>query len=276
MRVVPLALLFLSSFAGASSAQVNARSLDYLFLTNVSDARALWVNPAGMAVLPEASILGELVMDRSDGDLRVSQYTVGLNSRGFALGVEHDRFLTAPSITTVRLGTAVPFSRGTFGVGFSFYRQEGSDSRDVDVGIMYGLTSALTTAGVIRHIGRPSIAGVEVPITLAGGAQLSIFRGSLQIAAEAQATERRETDESGYDTAYRGGLTLIVPTSRPIRVITALDLGSNLRVDRWHFGLAVGGRGLIALVGTAVRRDGNPSIERVSAAGLASNILTGR
>ena len=53
------------------------RSLDYLFAATANDARAIWVNPAGLAIVSEASIMAELVVHRSpDADLRLSQLSM--------------------------------------------------------------------------------------------------------------------------------------------------------------------------------------------------------
>jgi len=49
------------------------RSADYMFAATASDARAIWVNPAGLAVVPEASLFGEFVLQRPiDQDTRLS------------------------------------------------------------------------------------------------------------------------------------------------------------------------------------------------------------
>ena len=93
-KVVLLLLWLLSLNIDRVTAQsVSARSQDYLFLTNVADVRALWVNPAGLALVPEASILGELTFERLGGDLRVDQYAVGFNSRGISIGYQRSRLV---------------------------------------------------------------------------------------------------------------------------------------------------------------------------------------
>jgi hypothetical protein len=62
-----LRALGLIALAAASPlrAQLAApRSASYLFSANVEDARALWINPAGLGVLPIASIYAEVAADR--------------------------------------------------------------------------------------------------------------------------------------------------------------------------------------------------------------------
>ena len=83
---------------------VPVRSRDYLFLTNVADARALWVNPAGLSVVPEASLMGEFTVDRTSGDLRIEQYALGFNSRGVALGYQRNRLVGEEPVAILRAG----------------------------------------------------------------------------------------------------------------------------------------------------------------------------
>ena len=84
-------LLAVGQVANAFAQTLPARSGDYLFVTNAVDARALWVNPAGLGVVPEASIMGEFSLTPGGGDVRLAQYTVGLNSRGFSIGYRRNR-----------------------------------------------------------------------------------------------------------------------------------------------------------------------------------------
>jgi hypothetical protein len=66
-RIFILFTLVSALGAGRLCAQaVPARSADYLFLATASDARATWVNPAGPATAPTASIAAELVFDRQE------------------------------------------------------------------------------------------------------------------------------------------------------------------------------------------------------------------
>jgi hypothetical protein len=77
--------------AAAQGAPLPAQPVRYLLAAQAADARALWLNPAGLARRSEASIGGDLSLDRAPGGTHLSQYGATLASRGFALGWTHDR-----------------------------------------------------------------------------------------------------------------------------------------------------------------------------------------
>jgi hypothetical protein len=271
-----LTVVALSAIPCALDAQFRpARTLDYLFVTGASDARALWVNPAGLAVLPEASVMGEFVLERPDDETRLAQWTIGLNSRGFSLGYRRDRFENENNMGTLRFGLGLPFTQGTLGVGFSWYSAEGDDARDVDVGALYGLAPSLNVAATMRHIGRPTVNGVPLPITFAGGVHWAGLQGVLQLQAEGQAMEDRRAGESGWDLAYRGGAIITIPQIS-LTLLGNVDVSSDFNIDHVHFGFAVGGRTSATAVATAMSRMGDPVLNAVSATGVASNVLLGQ
>ena len=108
---------------------MRSRSADYLFAASATDARALWVNPAGLAASLEASVMAEIAVERPvDGGLRWAQWAAALNSRGFSLGYQRDRFEDGPSTGTLRFGLALPFPRGAVGAAFSFYSGNAIDT----------------------------------------------------------------------------------------------------------------------------------------------------
>jgi hypothetical protein len=255
----------------------NARSTDYLLITDVSDVRALWVNPAGLAIFPEASLMGEAVVERLPGDdLRLAQFTFGINSRGFGVGYQRDRFDGGPSSNVLRLGTGIPFSRGALGVALSWYGVEGPNSRDGDVGVIYGLSRMMTLGFTLRHIGRATIADVKMPLTFTGAGHLGLLQGRLQLAAQAQATETVDPNNSDYDVSFVGAGRFILPTRRRITFLATALVTSDFDLDRLHIGVAIGGRSNVGLVGTAIKRDGTLTLDRLSATGVASNPLPGR
>ncbi len=144
----------------------NARSADYLFLTSVTDIRAAWVNPAGLAVVPEASLLGEFVIGRMpNGDFHFDQYTIGFNSRGLSVAYQRDRFENGPSTNIVRISSSLPMARGGLGVSVSWYAAEGPNDRDFDVGFLYSLNRMTVVGLTARHIGRAEVAGIKMPLT---------------------------------------------------------------------------------------------------------------
>ena len=276
MRRICWADLWLCIILVAPSAAqtLPARSTDYLFVTNVFDVRALWVNPAGLAILPEASIMGELSLARSSGDVRLAQYTVGLNSRGISLGYQRNRPLGVSAVRILRAGLGLPLARGSVGAAFTRYAQDSVSAREIDLGLLYTHNTTLRFAGAVRHIGRPTVEGVELPISVVVGGQW--FAAPLQLLGEAIAVEKRVPGKTGYRFAYRAGLRISLSNRFPLIGLGVLDLGSSGRVRRLNLGLSIGGTRQVTTVGSAVSRDNSPVFERVSATFVATNSLVGR
>jgi len=228
-------------------------------------------------VLPEASLMGEVVVERlANDDLHMAQFSFGLNSRGFSLAYQRDAFDTGPSSSILRLGTGLPFSRGAIGVALSWYGVEGPNSRDGDLGVMYGMSRITTLGFTVRHIGRARIGDTKMPLTFTGAGNLGLLGGRLQLAAQAQAAETADPDDSGYDLLYAGTGRLVIPARRPITVLAVAAVTSDFVLDRLHIGVAIGGRSNVALVGTMLNRSGTLSVDRASLTGVASNPLAGR
>ncbi|MGD8869500.1 MAG: hypothetical protein PVI01_17920, partial [Gemmatimonadales bacterium] len=110
--------------AGSLEAQaVRSRSADYLFAASANDVRALWVNPAGLAVRSVASVMAEFALDfPPDTNARFAQWSAGFTSRGLSVGYQRDRFAEDPNTGTLRFGLAFPFRKGAVGASFSFYQ----------------------------------------------------------------------------------------------------------------------------------------------------------
>jgi len=252
----------------------SSRTAQYLFVTNVADARALWLNPAGLGALPEASLFGEFVLDRTNGSTRLGQWNVSFNSRGFSAGYEKNMFESDSSYSVLRLGTGIPFPGGAFGFSLSSYFQPGPNSRAASVGIMWSPMMSVTLGGVFQNIGRPVINATKLPLALRGGAQWSGLAGMLNLMGEAIAVE--VLGDTGFDFSGRGGLSFQLRTKVPVTFLGVAEFGSTFRVDRWQMGLSIGGRSNVTLIGTAVTRDDIVQFDTFSATGVSSNMLTGR
>lgn len=250
---------------------VAPRSLDYLFLATVSDARAIWVNPAGPATVPTASVLGELVFDRAETEnARLAQWTAGLSSRGISFAYQRDRILNDEANQAFRVAAALPFRRGGVGIAFTFYNSD-ETTRGVDLGVRYRALREVELGAVIRHVGRPVVRTVELPLTFALGGGWYPIPSVLEIAGETSFAER--SGVSGYDVTYRLGANVVARTSRvPVGAFAAFELGGE-GSDRWALGIQVGGlyRGLLAVSGA-----GSASVNRMSLTGLAIRALTRR
>ena len=273
-RVVLLLLWLVSLNIDLVMAQsMSARSQDYLFLTNVADVRALWVNPAGLALVTEASIIGELVFERLAGDLRVEQYTLGFNSRGVSIGYQRNRLVGENPVSTLRTGFGLPFRGGSLGVVFSRHRQDSTKSHGVDFGLLYVPSVAVQLGLAVRHVGRPTVRGANLPITTLGAAQMTL--SVLQLTWETAAAERLEPDNSGFDFTHRAGVRLAILKQLPLMLIGAVDLASNVRIDRLNVGFSIGRARQLTSIGSAVSRNNSPVFEHFSATFVASQPLSG-
>ncbi len=274
-KVVLLLLWLLSLNINRVTAQrVSARSQDYLFLTNVADVRALWVNPAGLGLVPEASILGELTFERLGGDLRVEQYALGFNSRGVSIGYQRNRLVGEKPVGTLRTGFGFPFRGGSLGVAFSRFSQDSIKSYGADFGLLYIPSIAVQLGLAVRHVGRPTVRGADLPVTTVGAAQMTL--SVVQLSWETAAAERLEPDDSGFDFTHRAGARLALWKRLPVMVIGAVDMGSNLRIDRLNLGFSIGGARQLTSIGSAVSRNNAPVFEHFSATFVASQPLSGR
>ncbi len=154
-RIFILFTLVSALGAGRLCAQaVPARSADYLFLATASDARATWVNPAGPATAPTASIAAELVFDRQETEnVRLAQWTGGFSSRGISFGYQRDQIPGDEANQAFRVGAALPFRRGAVGLAFTFYDSDQTE-RALDLGLRYRALRQVELGAVLRNIGR--------------------------------------------------------------------------------------------------------------------------
>lgn len=271
-KTLPIACaasLLCSAAAGQTFAP---RSADYLFAATADDARAIWVNPAGLAVLPQASILGEFVVQRpAVGDMRVSQISLGFNSQGLAFGYNRERLVTGSSIHTYRFALARPFRGWTLGVSASHFRS-GINATSFDAGIRYRLLPSLHAGLVLRNIGQPEIRLDTLPLAGVGSLGWMVLPGTLLLKGEAVATNR--LTDAGYDMSYRAGLQFSVGRAIPVVGIAAVHLGDRLGVNLWTFGFALGrDRRGILVADVAPPNGTSPRLETVSVTAMAINEL---
>ena len=252
-----------------ATAQSEPRSRDYLFITGVDDVRAVWVNPAGLGWVPEASVMAEAALDRAGGSTRLIQYTFGLNSRGLGLAYERDRSRDSVRVGVVRIGLGLPLGRGSVGVAMSNYgrgREQG-----YDLGLRYGVLPRLEAGLVVRNINRPRLTFLEPPtpvVTLAG-ASWTIAPWLATVSGEAIAVERLGT-VSGFDMRYRGGFVLRTSGRWPVALHAAALVTGAGTLRQWSLGVVIGGLDRVGLVASAEPVTGLGEPERFSAVGVAS------
>ena len=237
-----LPLLLLASGALAQVAPNNATL--YLHPTDVSDARALWVNPAGLGHFPEASVHLDLTVGDPGAKGQLRQLTLGLNSRGLSLGYQRDLFSSGRRGHTYKLGYAA--GRGGLAAGFAtaLYRG-GTSGTGWDVGILYDWTPALSIGGVIQNIGQPVVRDSTLRLTYVPSATLQLAGRRVVLSALTRLTS---DGVAGYGFGVRG--TLRAGTSLPIGLLARLDTDRSLHRGGFAFGFSLGAADMAGLVAT--------------------------
>ncbi len=270
MRAGPAALLVLAVGSGAARlmrAQVAPnRTSFYLHPTDVTDARALWVNPAGLGRISEASVHFDLTVVDPGAAGRVRQLTFGFASRGFSFGYQRDLFSGGPRGHTYRVGMASGLGRLAGGGSVTLYRG-GTSETGWDLGGVYDLLRDFSVGGVIANIGHPVVRGARLPVTLVPGATLRLFRARAAVSAHGRLTSADRPEYSiGLGARLRDGTTL------PVGLLARLDADGWFRHTGFAFGLSVGRDNLVGTVVTVPGAAGR--IDSGSLYGLSTRRLT--
>jgi hypothetical protein len=227
------------------------RATAYLHPTDVRDARAIWVNPAGLGVMNEASIYAEVDIGNPGAKGQLRQINAGLNARGLGFAYQRDIFDDGARGNTYRL--ALAGGSGALAVGFAVARYSGTGANDTgwDIGLNYGSPS-LTVGGVFANISQPVVRGLKQPATFVPGATWH----PSPLPALAVSTHARITTDSvasyGFGLSWQtgGGMGAGSQSGWPIAILARLDTDGDLRRGAFAFGLSVGGRDRIGVIGT--------------------------
>jgi hypothetical protein len=278
-RALLVAGLALAVGAHRSPAQApTPRSADYLLTATVEDARALWLNPAGLAIVPEASILAEIVAEQPPGgNPRVSQWTVGFNSRGVAIGYQRNRIPDDPATIAVdpqsaevfRIGLALPFRAGALGGSFSLHHGSTGTDKSGDIGLRLHPRPSIDLSVVLRDIGRPRVAGDTVPVSGVFGVGWLVSPRHVEFGADVVATERLGP-ASGFTMGYRLASRVSTGGRLPVGGLVMLELTDRLTVSQLSFGIAIGGEDRAIVVGTVTATDSGRRLDQLSLTGVAS------
>ncbi|HEY6808241.1 MAG TPA: hypothetical protein VI160_05570 [Gemmatimonadales bacterium] len=217
------------------------RSLAYLQPTEVQDARAIWVNPAGLGVRPEASVYIDFTAARAGGG-RLRQLDAGFNSRGFSFAYQRDIFDGGVTGHTYRLGLGT--SAGALAVGFatSLYRGGGAKAMGWDLGGLYRLDPRLTVGATVTNLGQPVVRGLRQAVRYTAGATAAPIP-ALRASALASAG-------SGGLGGFALTLRALFGASLPLSALARMDTDQRLRRTQFAFGFTVGGADQAGLVGT--------------------------
>lgn len=210
--------------AGRLAAQVlPAPPARYLLTTDVEDARALWVNPAGLARRLEASIGADIGADRfSGGEVQLSQYGATASSRGLALSWIHDRYPGGGAINAYAVGFGLGDERFSGGVTRRWYRGlVGYSAWDVALRTETGYGVQVSLVG--RGLGAPLDPSYQP--TLVPGAAVSLLDGAVRLGGEWEvATHRWHSQE------IRAGGTVSLGSA--LALTARADLTAGLKRQR--------------------------------------------
>lgn len=274
-----LSLLLLAGFlwAGPATAQYRGpRSADHLFSAAAWGARALWLNPAALGTVDEASIFLEGMVERDlNGNYPLAQYTIGFNSRGFGFGLRHDVFRVpaGPGDSLLSYGGntwRVGFGRGLgpLAIGGTASLYSGPQTKqDVDLGLRYRIATRLDLAIGFEHIGQPVVRDSSLRFGGTVGLSWTTLQGILGLDAEVRAHDQEV--QGGYLLAYRGGVRIGIPGSLPFLATGVIELNDGFDVTRVLLGLSVGGEYLGNLV-LGGREDGSNTLTTASVLAQAS------
>ena len=251
-------LLWLVVPAVAGAQVVPNRATLYLHPSDVTDARAVWVNPAGSGRIEQASVHLDLTTGDPGAAGRLRQLTLGLSSRGLSFGYQRDVFDAGGRGHTYRIGYAAGRAGLAAGIAAALYRGDGASASGWDLGVVYDWMASLTVGGVIENVGRPSVRGTTLPITYVPSATLRLWDARAALSADGRFT-------SGGVLGYAFGLraTLAAATRHPIGVLARLDTDRTLARAGLAFGVSLGSQDLAGLVATAPGDAG-----RIDAVGL--------
>ncbi|HVH08567.1 MAG TPA: hypothetical protein VM736_02125 [Gemmatimonadales bacterium] len=239
------ALLAACVLAASARAQVAPnRAARYLATTDVTDARALWVNPAGLALYEEASLNADVTVGSPGPGGRLEQLTLGVVSRGLAFGYQRDVFAAGVRGHTYRLGYAVGRNGFAAAVAAALYRG-GSSSSGWDAGVLDAVGTNLVVGGVIANLGQPVVRGVTLPVTYGAGATLRVLDARAALSADA-----RFTSAGALGYAFGARATLGAAGRAPLGLLARLDTDRGLRRTALAFGISLGGADEAGLVGT--------------------------
>jgi hypothetical protein len=249
------------------------RATAYLHPTDVRDARALWVNPAGLALLREASVYAELAVADPGARGRLRQLNAGFNSRGLSFGYQRDVFDGGRRGHTYRLGIAGGSEGLAAGLAVARYRGD-TKGTSWDLGLAYVWTPALTVGGVIANIGQPAVRGVEQRLTFVPGATWRPLGPTAAFSAHARITPDSVVAYA-FGVAWQsgggrggGGGGGGGAARLPVSVFARLDTDGGLRRGAFAIGFSIGGADR---VGAVISAPGDVSgVDAASLYGLSS------
>jgi hypothetical protein len=263
--LVVVALLAVGPSGHPAAAQVAVnRSSAYLFPTDIHDARAVWINPAGLATTSTASIYAQLSVGDPGSHGRVRQIDAGFDSRGLSFGYQRDIFDNGVRGNTYRVGLAGGAGPLAGGLAVALYRGTNAHATAWNAGVTYLLYSGLTIGLVGADIGQPTVRGTPQRVTYIPG----LTWRPAPLPALALSTLARITPDSvnafAFGVSWHTPWTSLAAVHRwPIAILARLDTDGKLRRGAFALALSLGSQDQVGLVGTTPG-----DVSRVDAASL--------
>jgi hypothetical protein len=211
--------------------------LAYLFPSDVNDARALWVDPAGLGRGQEASLHADLTIGDPGTDARLRQLTFGFNSRGLSFGYQRDVLDSGGLGHTYRLGMGA--GRGGLAAGLAAATYRGNTKgTGWDFGVEYAPAPIVTLGVVLGNVGQPVVRGVRQMATLVPNLSLKPFGPLVAISAEGRIT----TDSV---LGYAAGVRFQAGGGVPLGLLVRFDADHAFHRTALVFGVSFGGRQLL-------------------------------
>jgi hypothetical protein len=250
VRIAALAAILALPACAAAQEVAQNRATAYLHPTDVHDARALWVNPAGLAALREASVYAEFAVQVPGSKGRLRQISAGFNSRGLSFAYQRDVFDGGRRGHTYRLGLAGAAQGLAGGGAMALYRGD-TKGTGWDVGVTYSIegATALTVGGVIANIGQPVVRGLRQRVTFIPGATWRPVGPGSALSIHARLTSDAVIGYAfgvSWQGAGGGG-----GSSWPLGVLARLDTDGGLRRGAFSLGISLGGPDRLGVVASA-------------------------
>jgi hypothetical protein len=243
----------------------------YLFPTDVRDARAIWVNPAGLGLSREASVYAELGVGEPGSRGRLRQINAGFNSRGLSLGYQKDFLDNGVRGTTLRLGLAGGAQGLAAGFAVARYGGSGAHATGWDLGVSYAALAQLRVGLVAANLGQPIVRGQRQRFTFIPG--LTWHPGP--VPAIAFSTSAHLATDSVLSYAFGLSWRTTSTSSRwPIEILARMDTDKGFRRGAFALGVSIGGENRF---GAVITSPGDVShIDGASVYGLVTRQPTGR
>lgn len=203
-------VVVLFSWAAAAPSRATAQLYPplparYTLTADVRDARAVWVNPAGLALGREASVGADATLDRTSGALRLAQYGLTFQSANLGFGWSRSSYPGGAAANAFVLAAGLGDEALSAGVSRRWFRG-GRSARAWDLALRSQATATTDLSLVWRLIGSPLVRDTVLrrwPAGIIPGAGMRLFGGVIYASAEAEL----ETDLSGV-REVRAGATI--------------------------------------------------------------------